>query len=123
MAAFNIVRFRVKPGQEQAFVDYHRAMRPDLKGFKRGAIVKTGDRAFCFVGEWTGFQKIIDARPAMIGLLDGMRHMLEDLGSGLGVTDPISGEIATELRFAKPKTKAKKAKPGAAKKSKAKKRK
>ena len=66
MTAYNIVRFRVKPGQEQAFVDYHRNAKPGFKGFKRGAIVKTGDRTFCFVGEWASFQKIAAARPTMI---------------------------------------------------------
>ena len=120
MTAFNIVRFRVKPSQEQAFLDYHRNLRPELKGFKRGVIVKTGDRTFCIVGEWASFQKIIAARPTMIGMLDGIRDMLEDLGNELGVTDPVSGEVALQLRVAKPKKA--KAKAGAAKKSKAKKR-
>lgn len=121
MTAFNIVRFRVKPGHEQAFLDYHRNLKPELKGFKRGVIVKTGERTFCFVGEWVSFQKITVARPTMIGMLDGMRDMLEDMGNELGVTDPVSGEVALQLRVAKP-LKAK-AKAGAAKKSKAKKRK
>ena len=121
MTAFNIVRFRVKPGHEQAFVDYHRNLKPELKGFKRGVIVKTSDRTFCLVGEWASFQKIAAARPTMIGMLDGMRDMLEDLGNELGVTDPVSGEVALELRVAKPK-KAKAKAGAAAKKSKAKKR-
>ena len=121
MSAFNIVRFRAKPGHEQSFVDYHRNIKPDFKGFKRGVIVKTGDRTFCFVGEWASFQKIAAARPIMIGLLDGMRDMLEDLGNEIGVTDPVSGEVALELRVAKPKKA--KAKTGITKKSKAKKRK
>jgi hypothetical protein len=33
----------------------------------------------------------------MIGLLDSFRDMLEDLGGGLGVTDPISGEAVLEM--------------------------
>lgn len=40
---------------------------------------------------------IAGARPKMIGLLDGFRPMLEDLGGGLGVTDPISGEVVVDL--------------------------
>ncbi|MER8447136.1 hypothetical protein NKH52_28525 [Mesorhizobium sp. M1066] len=31
------------------------------------------------------------ARPQIIGFLDTMRDMLEDLGGDLGVTDPVSG--------------------------------
>jgi hypothetical protein len=121
MTAFNIVRFKVKPEHNREFIDYHRTMRPDLKGFKRGTVVKTGDDTFCFVGEWTSFQKIVDARPAMIGLLDGMRHMLDDLGNGLGLTDPVSGETAVEIAYPKPKARAAKRKvPAKKKKAKAK---
>jgi hypothetical protein len=34
----------------------------------------------------------------MIAILDGLRDMLEDLGGGLGVTDPVSGEGRREAR-------------------------
>jgi hypothetical protein len=33
----------------------------------------------------------------MIASLDKMRTLLEDLGSGLGVTDPVSGEAVLEI--------------------------
>jgi hypothetical protein len=106
MTAFNIVRFRVKPGDEQRFVDAHRTMKPDLKGFLGGALVKTGDQTFCFVGEWRNFQSIVAARPQMIALLDGFRGMLEDLGGGLGQTDPASGEVVVKVGPPKPAKKA-----------------
>jgi hypothetical protein len=38
------------------------------------------------------------ARPAMIATLDTFRDRLEDLGQGLGVTDPVSGEVVVERR-------------------------
>ena len=34
----------------------------------------------------------------MIGFLDEVRDCLEDLGGGLGVTDPVSGEAVVETR-------------------------
>jgi hypothetical protein len=37
------------------------------------------------------------ARPHMIATLDSFRNMLEDLGGGLGVTDPVSGEVVLEM--------------------------
>ena len=98
MTAFNIVRFRVKPGREQAFIDAHQRMDPVMPGFLRGALVRTGDRTFCMVGEWESFDRIVAARPTMIGMLDTVRDDLEDLGSDLGVTDPVSGNTVVELK-------------------------
>jgi len=97
MSAFNVVRFRVRPGEEQRFIDEHRKMRADLKGFVAGALIRTGDRTFCFVGEWRNFQSIVAARPQMVVILDGLRSMLEEFGSDLGVTDPVSGEVVARL--------------------------
>ena len=106
MTAYNIVRFRVKPGSEQAFIDAHK-VAPKWKGFRGGALVRTGERTFCIVAQWTSFQKIADARPQMIGLLDTFRDMLEDQGGGLGLTDPVSGDVVVTLRAPKPKAKKK----------------
>jgi len=102
MTAFNVVRFRVKPGNEQEFVDAHRKTRPAFKGFLGGSLVKTGDQTFCFIGEWPTFENIVNARPKMIAMLDGFRDMLEELGSGLGVTDPVSGQAVAKLAAPKP---------------------
>jgi hypothetical protein len=33
----------------------------------------------------------------MIGLLDTMRDILEDLGDGLGVKDPVSGRVVVDI--------------------------
>jgi len=97
MAAINVVRFRVRPGGEQQFIEAHRQMEPEFEGFLGGSLVSTGDQTFCMIGEWRDFQSIVDARPLMIAFLDQVRHLLEDLGSGLGVTDPVSGEVAVRL--------------------------
>jgi len=108
MAAINVVRFRVRPGSEQQFIEEHRRLQQGFEGFLGGSLVSTGDRNFCMIGEWRDFQSIVDARPLMIAFLDGMRHLLEDLGGGLGVTDPVSGEVAVRLW---PPKAAKKARP------------
>ena len=105
MTAFNAVRFRVKPGFEQQFIDVHRKPRGGFKGFDSGWLVKTGDQTFCFIGQWKSFQHLANARPQMIGMLDEFRGMLEDLGAGLGVTDPVSGEAIVRIG-AKPARKA-----------------
>ena len=96
--AFNIVRFRVRPGREEAFVEAHRKADPTFKGFRRGSLVKTGERSYCMVGEWESFDHLAAARPQMIALLDTFRADLEDLGRGLGVTDPVSGDVVQDLK-------------------------
>src|SRR5215831_18076898 len=97
MTAFNVVRFRVKPGLDEAFVAAHKDLGIEgFTGARRFSLVKTGDGTYCVVGEWNKFDDIIGARPQMIGLLDTMRHLLEDLGNGMGVTDPVSGEALIE---------------------------
>ena len=97
MTAFNVVRFRVKPGRENEFIDAQRRSPPDFVGFRRFVLIKTGDRTFCVMGEWDSYESMVAARPKMIAMLDTFRDTLEDLGSGLGVTDPVSGEVVLEI--------------------------
>jgi quinol monooxygenase YgiN len=109
MKAVNVVRFRVKPGREKEFIDYNRGAVRGFPGFLGGSLVRTGDQTFCLVGEWNSHQSLVAARPNMIATLDGMRHLLEDLGGGLGVTDPVSGDVVVTLSAGKaPKKAAKK---------------
>jgi len=78
-----------------------------MKGFAGGWVVKTGERTFCIIGQWRRFLDIVNARPQMITMLDGMRDMLEDLGDELGVTDPVSGEAVAKLGASRPAKKKK----------------
>ena len=91
MRTYNVVRFKVKPGQEEKFIEAHRP-DPGFQGFRGGALVKTGDRSYCFIGEWESMDRLAAARERMIGILDSFRDTLEDFGDGLGKTDPVSGE-------------------------------
>lgn len=95
MTAYNIVRFKVKAGQEKAFIDAHKNVDA-FNGMAEGAIIKTGERSFCLVAKWDDFDKIAAARPKMIALLDSFRNLLEDQGNGLGVTDAVSGSTVLE---------------------------
>lgn len=98
MTAYNVVRFRVQPGRDKEFIALNKEMtRSVMKGFRKGALIKTGDRTFCFIGEWDSFDAIVAARSEMIANLDRMRPLLEDLGGGLGVTDPVSGEAVVKF--------------------------
>lgn len=98
MTAYNAVRFRVKPGRDADFVAAHKDMSGiGMKGFRKAALVKTGERTYCFIGEWNSMDDLAAARPQMIANLDRVRPMLEDLGVGLGVTDPVSGEAVLDI--------------------------
>ena len=93
MTAYNVVRMRVKEGREQDFIDRNWQVDPtSMKRLKKISIVSTGDRNYCLIGEWEDTDAIAEAGPVMIGALDTFRDTLEDLGTGLGVTEAMSGE-------------------------------
>jgi quinol monooxygenase YgiN len=98
MTAFNSVRFRVKAGRDQEFLDAHKKMQADWPGMRHANIVKTGERTYCIIAEWDDMDALAKARPSMIATLDTFRHILEDLGGGLGVTDPVSGPVVLTLK-------------------------
>lgn len=98
MTAFNSVRFRVKPGRDEDFLTAHRKIKANWPGLQRASIIKTGDRAYCIIGEWTDMGAMERARPDMIASLDTFRDTLEDLGRDLGVTDPASGPVVLTLK-------------------------
>ncbi len=97
MTAFNVVRFRVKPGREQEFLDAHRSVQADWPGLRKVNMIKTGDRSYCIIAEWADMEALAAARPNMIATLNSFRDTLEDLGGDLGVTDPVSGPVVLEL--------------------------
>jgi len=98
MTAFSAVRFRVKPGRDQEFLDAHRNVKADWPGLRHVNMIKTGERSYCIIAEWDSMDALANARPSMIKTLDSFRGTLEDLGGGLGVTDPVSGPVVLELK-------------------------
>jgi hypothetical protein len=97
MVALNIVRFRVKPGRDEDFLAAHRDAKVNWPGLVKATMIKTGERSYALVGEWASMEALAGARPQMIGLLDSFRDTLEDLGGGLGVTDPVAGPVVLDL--------------------------
>ena len=98
MTAFNAVRFRVKAGRDQEFLDANKKMARDWPGLKHVNILKTGERSYCIIAEWNDMNALAKARPNMIATLDSVRDTLEDLGGGLGVTDPVSGPVVLQVK-------------------------
>ena len=98
MTAFNIVRFKVKPGMDEVFLDAHRGTGGDWPGMRHAALIRTGEGRYCLIAEWDDMDALAAARPRMIETLDSFRHALDGLGSGLGVTDPASGPVVLSMR-------------------------
>jgi hypothetical protein len=98
MTAFNAVRFKIKPGHEEEFLEAHRKRAADWPGLEHVNLIKTGDRSYCIIAQWSDMDALAAARPHMIATLDSFRHTLEDLGGGLGPTDPVSGPVVLKLK-------------------------
>jgi quinol monooxygenase YgiN len=92
MTAFNAVRFKVKPGRNQDFLDAHERVDRDWPGLRHVNIIQTGDQDFCIIGEWDDMDALAAARPNMKATLDSFRDMLA------GDTDPVSGPVVLELK-------------------------
>ena len=98
MTAFNVVRFKVKAGMEQAFLDAHRNISGGWPGMVHANIIKTGEGRYCIIAEWESMEALAASRPQMIATLDSFRHTLDDLGGGLGLTDPSSGPVVLAMK-------------------------
>ena len=98
MTAFNTVRFKVKPGRDEEFIAAHRNVERNWPGMRNANLIKTGEHAYCIVGEWDDMESIGAARPHKLAPLVTFRDTLEDLGGDLGVTDPVSGPVVLELK-------------------------
>jgi hypothetical protein len=98
MTAFNCVRFKVKPGREEEFIAAHQNRALNWPGLIHVNLILTGERSYCIIAEWDGMESLAAARPHMIATLDSFRDTLEELGGGLGVTDPVSGPVVLNLK-------------------------
>jgi hypothetical protein len=61
-------------------------------------MIKTGDHTYCIIAEWSDMESLAKARPKMLETLNLFRDTLDDLGGGLGLTDPISGPVVLALK-------------------------
>lgn len=98
MTAFNAVRFKVKPGREGEFLDAHRGVGADWPGLRHASIIEAGDGRYCIIAEWDDMESLAAAREQMIATLDSFRDTLEEIGPGLGVTDPVSGPVVLAMK-------------------------
>lgn len=98
MVAFNVVRFKVKSGMEDAFLEAHRDIGKNWPGMIHANIIKAGEGRYCIIAEWESMDALAACRSQMIATLDSFRATLEDLGNGMGVTDPVAGPVVFSAR-------------------------
>lgn len=98
MTAFNAVRFKVKAGREQDFLDAHRNLEAGWPGLRQANIIHVGGQTYYIIAEWDDMDSLATARANMIATLDSFRDCLEDLGGGRGVTDPVSGPVVLKVK-------------------------
>ena len=98
MTAFNVVRFKVKPGMEETFLDAHRNIAGGWLGLRHANIINTGEGRYCIIAEWESMQAMAAGRPQMLATLGSFRQTLMDLGGELGVTDPVSGPVVLSVK-------------------------
>ncbi len=94
----NVVRFRVKSGKQQEFESVFSSAET-WGGRLLHILAKTGQQTYVAYGLWESEEKMADARPKMIELLDNIRHLLEEQSPELGVTDPVSGTVVFEKKI------------------------
>ena len=95
MTAFNVVRYRVKPGMDDKFLDVHNKADFSFPGFRRGHLIKTGEQTYCFIGEWDSSSAALESESGMVEILNQFSDTLEDLASGKK-TDAVFGDSLKE---------------------------
>ena len=95
MKYMNVVKFRVKPGQVEAFMAAVQE-QPDWKGHIEGRTIQTGENAYCAYGLWESKDAMDAAMGSMVQWLDSVRPLLEQISPELGVTDACSGPVVLE---------------------------
>lgn len=92
MTAFNAVRFTVKPGRNQEFLEAHDRVSREWPGLRHVNLIQTGEQNYCIIGEWDDMDSLAAARPHMISTLDTFRDTLD------GETDPVSGPVVMAIK-------------------------
>ena len=95
MSHMNIVKFHVKQDFVEEFLNIFKeaTLSPGQISAK---LVQIDDNKYCSMGLWDSKDSMDKAMPDMIGFLDTIRHMLEEISEELGVTDPASGPLIME---------------------------
>ena len=100
METCNVVRIRVKPEFEAEFLALNENPSHGVEqGLIHSFLVRTGERTYCFVGQWSSMTALAAGQSVIAAQWDKMRHMLDDLGEGAEPIEPLVGEIVAKRKF------------------------
>lgn len=95
MVAFNVVRARVRPEFEAAFLKANDDPGHEVaSGLRCMSLMRTAEHCYCFVGEWDSFDALTEARPVLGAWLENMRPMLEEMDEG----SEMAGQVVARLK-------------------------
>ena len=93
----NIFRFKLKPYCVDKYFEV--IDKTNFENMIQRYIAKTGNYDYCFVGIWKSAGAIAAQKPAMIAHFDEVRGFMEDLSAELGVADPVSGNVVSQVVY------------------------
>ena len=70
MTGFNAVRFKVKDGRDQEFLDAHSKVNRSWPGMRQANIIKTGEHTYCIIAEGDDRESLAKKRPHSGGRLE-----------------------------------------------------
>ena len=79
MTGFNAVRFKVKDGRDQEFLDAHSKVDRSWPGMRHANIIKTGEHTYCIIAEGDDRESLAKKRPHSGGRLED--YVLEKVGA------------------------------------------
>ena len=96
MSGYNVVKFTVKDGMDEKFLDTQKQFSFESEGFRNAHMIKTGDHDYCFIGEWESAKDSLNAEDKMVSMLNQFRDCLDNQGDGKGITDAIVGDVVID---------------------------
>ena len=100
MQTCNVVRMRVKPEFEAEFLALNENPSHGVEqGLIHSFLVRTGERTYCFVGQWSSMEAQAVGQAVIAAQWDCMRHMLEELEGERGHADQLCGEIVAKRKW------------------------
>lgn len=100
MQTCNVAGMRVKPEFEAEFLALNENPSHGVEhGLIHSVLVGTGERTYCFVGQWSSRTAQAEGQAEIAAQWNRMRHILEELEGGRRLADQLCGEIVAKRKL------------------------